>query len=499
MRVEETVNRILETLRAQGVGVTSLCTDSRRVAPGDVFLAYRGERADGRRHIGAAVERGASAVLWEREGFDWESGGRIPQIPVENLRSLAGHIAHAVYGRPSEKLWIAGVTGTNGKTSVSQWAAQGMATLGRRCGVVGTLGIGYPGALRDSENTTPDAVELHKALANFAAEGAQAVVMEASSIGLDQDRVNGVRFATAAYTNLSRDHLDYHGDMESYAKAKRKLFETEGLAAAVINLDDVQGAALANALAGSGVQRVGYSLFAGGAEHAGVERHIEARDISLSGRGASFLLAGSWGEAAIETPVVGRYNVANLLAVAGILFSARFSLPQVAEALCAIRAVPGRMDRYGGGGLPLVVVDYAHTPDALEKVLAALADLARGAGGRLVCVFGCGGERDRGKRSLMGAVASRYADRVIITSDNPRGEDPQAIADEIVPGIGSGIPAEVILDRTSAIGEAVRGALERDVVLLAGKGHETYQEIAGRRLPFSDGAEAMRALRDWKA
>lgn len=500
MPVEDAVNRILESLRSQGVAVTSLCTDSRRVAHGDVFLAYPGERADGRRYIGSAIERGAAAVLWERGGFEWDSGWRIPQLAAENLRGLAGQIAHRVYGRPSEKLWVAGVTGTNGKTSVSQWVAQALAALGRRCGVVGTLGIGYPGALRDSENTTPDAVELHKALAEFAADGTQSVIMEVSSIGLDQGRVNGVRFAAAAYTNLSRDHLDYHPDMESYARAKAKLFDAPGLAAAVINLDDVQGVALANALAGRDVERIGYSLFSGGAERGGVERHLEARELALSGRGAAFLLAGSWGEARIETPIIGRYNVANLLAVAGVLFAAGIPLPQVVGALQSVRPVPGRMERYGGDGRPLVVVDYAHTPDALEKVLAALADLARSAGGRLVCVFGCGGERDRGKRPLMGAVASRYADHVIVTSDNPRGENAQAIVDEVMPGIelGGGVSAEVILDRARAIAAAVRSARAVDVVLLAGKGHEAYQEIAGRRLPFSDGAEATRAVQDWK-
>ncbi len=501
MPVDDTVNRILDELRKQGVSVTSLCTDSRCVAPGDVFLAYPGGRADGRRHIGASIARGASAVLWERDGFDWDSGWTVPNVSVTGLRAVAGHVAHVVYGKPSERLWIAGVTGTNGKTSVSQWIAQAFSFLGRRCGVIGTLGTGYPGALQASINTTPDAVELQKVLAKFVSDRVDAVAMEASSIGLHQGRVNGVRFATAAYTNLSRDHLDYHGNMEEYAAAKRRLFFTPGLSSSVLNLDDVQGVAIAGELAGTSVQRIGYSLYAGGAERAGVDRYLEAREITLSMGGASFLMSGSWGEARIETAVVGRYNVANLLAVAGVLLSAGVSLEGVVQALRAVRPVAGRMERHGGDDQPLVVVDYAHTPDALEKVLVALSDIARNTGGRLVCVFGCGGDRDRGKRPLMAAVACRYSDHIVITSDNPRAEDPRAIVDEILHGVdrSSGIPLDVISDRSVAIGHAVRLAGARDIVLLAGKGHEDYQEIGGRKLPFSDSAEAERALGEFKS
>ena len=496
MPVDDTVNRILDELRKQGVKVTSLCTDSRRVEPGDVFLAYPGERSDGRRHIGASIARGAAAVLWERDGFDWDSGWTVPHLSVPGLRSVAGHLAHAVYGRPSERLWIAGVTGTNGKTSVSQWIAQAFSFLGRRCGVIGTLGAGYPGALQTAVNTTPDTVELHRMLATFVSDGVDAVAMEASSIGLHQGRVNGVHFATAAYTNLSRDHLDYHGSMEEYAAAKRRLFQMPGLSASVLNLDDVQGVAIAGELAGTPVQRIGYSLYSGGAARAGVDKYIEACDVALSIGGVSFLMSGSWGEARIESPVIGRYNVANLLAVAGVLFSAGVSLEQVVQALRAVRPVSGRMERHGGDDRPLVVVDYAHTPDALEKVLVALSDIARNTGGQLVCMFGCGGDRDRGKRPLMAAVACRYSDRIVITSDNPRAEDPQSIIDEILHGVdrSSGIPVDVIPDRSEAIGHAVRLAGARDIVLLAGKGHEDYQEIGGRKLPFSDSAEAERVL-----
>ncbi len=475
--------------------MTGLAADSRSLAAGEVFLAYPGSRRDGREFIPAALQRGAAAVLWEREGFEWNPGWRVPNLGVENLRGLAGRLAHEIYGRPSERLWMIGVTGTNGKTSCSHWIAQACSACGAKTAVVGTLGTGFPGALDAGVNTTPDAVLLHRSLAGLLAQGAQGVAMEVTSIGLDQGRVNGVAFGAALFTNLSRDHLDYHGDMESYARAKQRLFETPDLKHAVLNLDDVQGVQIARALAGRGIGRAGYSCFAGVAARSGLERYAEAHAIEVSPEGIAFEVRSSWGEAGIESALLGRFNVSNLLGVLTTMLVSGVPFDRAATALAGLEPVAGRMQRLGGAGKPVVVVDYAHTPDALEKTLVALKDVAKASGGRLAVVFGCGGERDRGKRPLMGAVASRHADAILVTSDNPRGEDPAAIIAEISAAIP--VPHEAIEDRRAAIERAIASAGAEDVVLIAGKGHETYQEIAGRRLPFSDALEAKQALSRW--
>lgn len=475
--------------------MTGLAVDSRTLAAGEVFLAYPGVRQDGRNFIPQALARGAAAVLWERSGFQWNDSWRVPSLDVDDLRTLAGHLAHEVYGRPSEKLWTVGVTGTNGKTSCSQWLAQACSDCGARTAVVGTLGTGFPGELDAGRNTTADPVTLHRSLAQLLASGAQGVSLEVTSIGLEQGRVNGVAFGAALFTNLSRDHLDYHGDMESYARAKQRLFETPGLVHAVLNLDDVQGVRLARMLAERDVSRAGFSCFEGVASRAGLERYAEAQSIEVSHKGTVFTVKSSWGEAHIATPLLGRFNVSNLLGVLTTMLVSGVPFDRATTALARLRPVPGRMQRIGGGGKPLVVVDFAHSPDALEKTLVALRDVANTGGGRLVAVFGCGGDRDRGKRPLMGAVASRHADHVVVTSDNPRGEDPAAIIAEIIAGVSG--RHEEIEDRRAAIGHAIANSAARDVVLLAGKGHETYQEIAGQRLPFSDVQEAERALERW--
>jgi UDP-N-acetylmuramoyl-L-alanyl-D-glutamate--2,6-diaminopimelate ligase len=490
--VSDTADSILRHFAAQGVRVTGVGSDSRTLAPGEVFLAYPGERSDGRRHIADAIARGAAGVAWERAGFAWSAQPAVPNVPVDGLRSLAGPLAHEVYGRPSEKLWIIGVTGTNGKTSCTQWIARACGECGARTAVIGTLGTGFPGALDPGINTTPDPVLLHRSLARLLASGAQGAAIEVTSIGLDQGRLNGIVFGAALFTNLSRDHLDYHGDMESYARAKRRLFETPGLRHAVLNLDDVQGVQIARLLGGGAVTRTGYSCFEGVAERAGLDRFIEAHAIALSPHGIVFDLVSSWGKARVQSALLGRFNVSNLLGTAGAMLASGVPFDCTVRALARIEPVAGRMQRLGGGDAPLVVVDYAHSPDALEKTLATLKDLAHAGGGRLVVVFGCGGERDRGKRPLMGAVAARHADAVFVTSDNPRGEDPAAIIADIVAGIPG--EHEVVADRSDAIARAIGGAGAGDIVLLAGKGHETYQEIAGKRLPFSDAAEAGRAL-----
>lgn len=494
---------ILQQLAAQGARVTGLSADSRNLAAGEAFLAYPGSRRDGRDFIPNVLERGAAAVLWERGGFDWNPDWRVPNLGVRNLRGLAGHLAHEVYGRPSEKLWTIGVTGTNGKTSCSHWIAQACGASGARTAVIGTLGTGFPvlpgrkdsGKLDSGVNTTPDAVLLHRALAQLLAEGAQGVAMEVTSIGLEQGRVNGVAFGAALFTNLSRDHLDYHGDMESYARAKQRLFEVPGLTHAVLNLDDVQGVQLSRALAGRGVNRAGYSCFAGVAARSGLERYAEAHAIDVSPEGIAFTVQSSWGEARIESPLLGRFNVSNLLGVLATILASGVPFDRAVAALATLQPVAGRMQRMGGSGRPLAIIDYAHTPDALEQTLVALKDIARASGGRLVVVFGCGGERDRGKRPLMGAVASRHAEVIVVTSDNPRGEDPTAIIAEITAAIPG--PHEAIEDRRAAIDYAIASAKADDVVLIAGKGHETYQDVAGRRLPFSDALETEQALSRW--
>jgi UDP-N-acetylmuramoyl-L-alanyl-D-glutamate--2,6-diaminopimelate ligase len=320
--------------------------------------------------------------------------------------------------------------------------------------------------------------------------------MEVSSIGLDQGRVNGVKFGAALFTNLSRDHLDYHGDMESYAQAKQRLFRSPGLGHAVLNMDDVQGVSIARMLAGSSVTRTGYSCFEGVAARSGLEYFVEAQDISVSAQGIAFTARSSWGEARIESTLLGRFSISNLLGVLATMLVSGVPFAQATRALAMLVPVPGRLERIGGGARPLVVIDYAHSPDALDKVAHALRDVAAADNGRLCVVFGCGGDRDRGKRPLMGAVASRHADRIIVTSDNPRGEDPDAIISEIAAGIT--VAYEAIADRRAAIAAAVASARAGDVVLLAGKGHETFQEVGGQKLPFSDSLEAQAALGRWE-
>ena len=482
----ETAQQLLARLAAQGAMIERLSSDSRRCAPGTAFFAYPGERADGRQYIGDAVARGAAAVLWEEEGFSWPPAWRTPNAAVAGLKERAGFLAHEFYGRPSERLWVCGITGTNGKTSCGQWVAAALGASGAKAGVIGTLGSGFPGALSAATNTTPDALEVHRLLDEFVRAGARCAAMEVSSHGLVQGRVNGVAFDCALLTNLSHDHLDYHGSMESYARAKALLFDMPGLAAAVLNLDDVFGVQLAQRLTARGVRTIGYSLSASGIPAGSVSEHVAAQSIEAD----ALTLSSSWGEARVPFRQLGRFNVANALGVLGCLVAYGLEFRDAAGRLASLPPVAGRMERIAEA--PLVVVDYAHSPDALEKVLAALRPVAAARAGRLAVVFGAGGDRDAAKRPLMGAIAGRLADRVLITSDNPRGEDPGAIIAEIARGVDAAHDTEP--DRRLAIEKAVREADRRDVVLIAGKGHEDYQEIAGRRLAFSDSAAARAAL-----
>jgi UDP-N-acetylmuramoyl-L-alanyl-D-glutamate--2,6-diaminopimelate ligase len=471
-------------LARQGAMIERLAADSRRCAPGVAFFACPGERADGRQFIPEALTRGAAAVVWEAEGFVWRPEWRVPNAAVPGLRGHAGALAHEFYGRPSAALWTCGVTGTNGKTTTTQWIAAALSGANAKCGVIGTLGAGFPGALEDAGHTTPDALEVHRLLADMRHAGARAVALEVSSHALQQDRVGGVAFDCALFTNLSHDHLDYHGSMDAYAAAKARLFETEGLSCAVLNLDDVFGAQLAQRLAARGVRTIGTSLFPAAA----TGEYLAATALE----GARVSIRSSWGEAQIELPALGRFNVSNALGVAAALIAYGLDFAAALRALERLPAVPGRMQQLGGDGVPLVVVDYAHSPDALDKVLQALRPIADARGGRLVALFGAGGERDRAKRAPMGAIVSRLADRVVLTSDNPRGEDPMAILRDIQAGVL--VAHELEPDRARAISAAIAGAAASDVVLVAGKGHETTQEIAGRRLPFSDTDVARAAL-----
>jgi UDP-N-acetylmuramoyl-L-alanyl-D-glutamate--2,6-diaminopimelate ligase len=470
-------------VHALGVAVERLATDSRQVRPGDVFVAYPGERSDGRRYIPDALAAGAGAVLWEPAGFRWEPAWRVPNAAVEKLHARLGWIAAHVYQEPSHHLWVAGVTGTNGKTSCSHWIAQALGRRSRPAAVIGTLGTGFPGALQASTHTTPDAASVQEHLAQLRAAGAQCIAMEVSSHGLEQGRVNGVKFAAALFTNLSRDHLDYHGSMERYAAAKARLFRWPGLKHAVINLDDAFGRQLASSLDRKQVDVLGYGLNKG---------EISGHRLDLSHRGLSLEIETPWGAAAVRSSLLGAFNAFNLLGVLGVLLAAGVELEQAAAELAALEPVAGRVQMLRAAGRPLVVIDYAHTPDALQKVLETLRPLLAD-GAQLVCVFGCGGDRDPGKRPLMGEVATRLAHRTIVTSDNPRSEDPRAILEAIVAGAHASYELEA--DRAAAIHRAVREAGAQDIVLIAGKGHETYQEIAGRRYPFSDAEVASAALR----
>ncbi|MGE5640335.1 MAG: UDP-N-acetylmuramoyl-L-alanyl-D-glutamate--2,6-diaminopimelate ligase [Clostridia bacterium] len=463
------MNDVLAALAGQGAVIERLCSDSRRAGPGAAFFAYPGEAADGRAYISDALARGAAAVVWEQENFRWQPEWRAPNAPVRNLKQQAGPLAAAFYGHPSESLWVCGVTGTNGKTSCSHWIAAALAKDGVRGAVIGTLGSGTPGALQSAGNTTPDALDLQALLKRFVEDKQEVVAMEVSSHGLVQGRVNGIAFDCALFTNLTQDHLDYHGSMEAYGEAKAQLFDAPGLATAVINLDDAFGRALAQRLAGR-LRVIGYGL--GDKAPARTDDYL-----------AASLLAG------IDTGQVGSFNTHNVLGVTGCLLAYGMTIEEIRGVLRHLPSVPGRMQKIGER--PLVVVDYAHTPDALEKVLAELRPAAQERGGKLAVVFGAGGDRDPAKRTLMGEAAARLADRVILTSDNPRSEDPLQIIAQVKKGAARG---ETEADRARAIERAILEAAAEDVVLIAGKGHEDYQEIAGRRLPFSDAAQARAAL-----
>ncbi|HEX4870486.1 MAG TPA: UDP-N-acetylmuramoyl-L-alanyl-D-glutamate--2,6-diaminopimelate ligase [Moraxellaceae bacterium] len=470
------------------VSVSGLALDSRAVKPGMLFIALRGLSRDARDFIPDVIRAGAAAVLAE-QGGDWTASAVVDGVPVIVVPQLAaelGGIAARYFDAPSQRLDVLAVTGTNGKTSVANLTAGALLHLGRTAGVLGTLGNGLYGHLEKSSHTTLDAVQLQEMLARFVARGADSVALEASSHGLVQGRLNGTAIDVALFTNLTRDHLDYHGDMASYAAAKELLFRWPTLKAAVINADDPAGARYAAAVA-PGVRVLRYSQDAAG------DADIRALAITPTLSGLALRVATPDGDCELDVPLLGRFNVSNLLAVLGGLLALGLPLADVAGALRHARPVPGRMEAFSGDH-PTVVVDYAHTPDALDKVLSSLREHARG---HLVCVFGCGGDRDAGKRPEMGAIAARLADHVVITSDNPRSEDPAAIIAQV--RAGAGPHAHVEADRRLAIRKAIAAARRDDIVLVAGKGHEDYQEIAGVRHPFSDVEEVRAAVAQWRA
>ncbi|MGJ3703250.1 Mur ligase family protein [Variovorax sp. AFSI2.2] len=495
--------------RVQG----ALHADSRPVGAGDGFIAWPGAATDGRKHVASALAQGAAACLVEHDGveaFDFHGDDRIASYP--GLKAATGPIASAFYDNPSAALEVLAVTGTNGKTSTAWWLAESLSTLavpgGVRplqpdgstercvpspCAVMGTLGIGVPPELTYTGLTTPDPVMMQRELRSLVERGFGACAIEASSIGIAERRLDGARIAVAVFTNFTQDHLDYHGSMEAYWQAKAELFRWPGLRAAVINIDDVHGASLCANLIEAGIG----ALDVWTVSAAGSPARLMARDVGYGAQGLQFSVVehGVPGVERISTGLIGQYNVANLLGVLGTLRALGLSLARAVAACANLTSVPGRMERVGTGiGMPLAVVDYAHTPDAIDKALAGLRPLARQRGGALWCLFGCGGDRDPIKRPMMAAVAERQADRVIVTSDNPRSENPDAIISQMLLGLARPEAAQVQPDRAAAIADAIAQAAPEDVVLIAGKGHEAWQEIAGQRIPFSDRTHALEAL-----
>ncbi len=489
MRELHTPEQAAEWLRGRVAG--GLHCDSRRIEAGDGFIAWPGAVTDGRQHVPAALAQGAVACLVEREGAeafglaDSESVAAYPQ-----LKAATGPIAAAYFGHPANDIDVLAVTGTNGKTSTAWWLAQALSNLqGARampCALIGTLGTGRPPNVEFNGLTTPDPVLMQWRFRQFAEQGLKACAIEASSVGIVERRLDGTRIPLAIFTNFTQDHLEYHGTMDAYWAAKAELFRWPGLRMAIINLDDDKGRVLADELKDSGLDLWTVSCEKDAAR-------LRALDIGYDGQGLRFTLAEGAQRHVLATRLIGQYNVSNLLGVIGALRAVGVPLAQAVRACESLTPVPGRMDCVSEPGQPLVAVDYAHTPDALDKALQALQPLARQRGGKLWCVFGCGGDRDQSKRPLMGTVAQRRADVALVTSDNPRSEQAGAIIGQILHGMDRAT-ARVQPDRALAIREALAQAAPQDVVLIAGKGHEDFQEIAGVKTPFSDKVHAQGAL-----
>jgi UDP-N-acetylmuramoyl-L-alanyl-D-glutamate--2,6-diaminopimelate ligase len=490
----------IDHLRQLALPTARIVSDTRQIKVGDVFLAYRVGHGiavqDSRPYIADALDAGVAAVIYDPadlEDISALSDARC--FALEDLSAHAGLICSEWYGNPSSQMMVFGVTGTNGKTSITQWLSQALDRSKSRAAVIGTLGIGYPGHLEETGYTTPNAARLQTELKALFDSNAKQIAMEVSSHALEQGRVNGVQFTTAVFSNLSQDHLDYHGSMAEYAAVKFRLFQYPGLQNAVINLEDPLGRELAmQLLAKTGVQVWGYAVdrnaFAGFEKfgkrlHAIFSSSMRFKDYGYQG-------AFEWQDhdrTEVSIPVVGDFNLSNCLAVWACLLASGIDVLEAGKRIALLKPVSGRMEMVLGNSRsigPLVIVDYAHTPDALEKVLSTLRPIASQRAGKLWCIFGCGGDRDTSKRPLMGRIAAVLSDHTILTSDNPRSENPEKISADIQAGMGNGKSVEVILDRAAAILSGVRHAQANDVVLIAGKGHETSQEINGRKVDFSD-------------
>ncbi len=464
--------------------VSGMSCDSRLLRGGELFFAYPGSADDGRRYIDQAIDNGAAAIAVE-SSEQWQLPQRYQQVPVIPIQDLMGQLsqfAAAFYAHPSRDLSVIGVTGTNGKTSSTHYMAQILNELGYKAAVIGTMGNGVD-VLSETKHTTPDAIRLQQLLREFAGSDVSCVAMEVSSHGLHQGRVAAVEFDVAVLTNLSHDHLDYHGSMEEYGEAKKRLFSLPGLKHAVVNADDDYGLRLSQQISPT-IETLVYSLQSSKAD-------LYVRSAEFSADGCRAEMTTPWGDASLETALLGEFNLSNLLGVIGSLCCLGFALPDVVTACRKLVAVPGRLQSVPNALGPNIVIDYAHTPDALLTVLQALREHGPA---KLWCVFGCGGNRDTKKRALMGSIASEYADRVVITNDNPRTEDPQCIAEQIHEGCENNGSVHIELDRAKAIDYALANCEQGDCVLIAGKGHEEYQEVNGTRLPFNDYSTVQRLL-----
>lgn len=470
--------------------ILGLSSDSRATQQGEVFALCATNPKHWPMYLAEAVHRGAIAVLYDPSvGKPDEKAVQVPLIPIPSLTTHLGSIASSFYGDPSHHMDVIGITGTNGKTSCSLFTAQCLESMGIKCGVIGTLGSGFPADLQSTGFTTPFPIQLHKTLAQLRSQGATHISMEVSSHALEQYRVSGMRFRTAVFTNLTRDHLDYHVDMEAYSKAKKRLFEWPSLSNVIINADDEFGHALLSENQPH-IHRIGYTT------NETPEKSnwplIQATQIRFNQHGMRSVLHTPWGTHVLGAHLIGRFNLYNLMAVFGAIATLTPDAQAIVQAISRLKPVPGRMQALGGGKLPLVVVDYAHTPAALQQALIALRPHCSG---RLWCVFGCGGDRDPGKRPMMGDIAERYSDQLIITDDNPRTENPKCITDEILTGLSCPWAAELEHDRGAAITHAIDCAQAGDVVLIAGKGHETAQIVGNEPIPFDDVKQAQVQLK----
>jgi UDP-N-acetylmuramoyl-L-alanyl-D-glutamate--2,6-diaminopimelate ligase len=470
------INQLLPDIDSKGfpeLEVHGITDDSRKVEPGDLFIAVPGINSDGRDYIQTVAEKSAGLVLCEPPAPDVFVD--IPVVEFRDLKSNIGRIASRYFGDPSSQMLVVAITGTNGKTSCSHFISEALSTLGQKCGTVGTMGYGTVGHLTDAGLTTPDAINLQKYLAALQEDSCKAVSIEASSHGLEQHRLNGTTIDVAVFTNITRDHLDYHNSFDEYKRSKQALFQWPELKTAIVNIDDEFGLELCSVISKK-VEVLTTSTLIGIAD-------VTSSDVHLDNSGMEFKLISPWGEGTVKSPLMGRFNISNMLSTTALLGSQGFPFPEIVKTLSGLGVVRGRMDVIREEGCPTILIDYAHTPDALDKALQAAREHCEG---ELWCVFGCGGDRDKGKRRQMGEIASRVADHTMITDDNPRSESSSVITGEILKGAAVKKDVQVVTDRRSAILKVLGEASNKDTVLIAGKGHEEYQEINGKKYSFSD-------------